>query len=56
MFIVSIALLISSTTVIVCADGSIWLNPFVMVLFNVCRVGVLCLYPCCVGVLVCVLL
>ena len=33
MFIVSKALLISSTTVIVRAGGVIWLNPFVTVLF-----------------------
>ena len=46
MFIVSKALLISSTTVI-------WLNAFAMVLFAVCNaVTVECcvLYPCCVGV------
>ena len=36
MFIVSKALLISSATMIVCAGGAIWLNPFAMVLFNVC--------------------
>ena len=30
------ALLISSATVIVRAGGSIWLNPFPTVLFNVC--------------------
>ena len=36
MFIVSKALLISSTTVIVRAWGVIWLNPFATVLFNVC--------------------
>ena len=36
MFIVSKALLISSATVIVCAGGPIWLNPFAMVLFTVC--------------------
>ena len=35
MFIVSKALLISSATVIVRAGGSIWLNPFATVLFNV---------------------
>ena len=36
MFIVSKALLISSATVIVRAEGAIWLNPFTMVLFTVC--------------------
>ena len=36
MFIVSKALLISSATVIVCAGGAIWLNPFATVLFSVC--------------------
>ena len=53
MFIVSIALLISSVTVIVRAGGAIWLNPFATVLFTVCSVvTVECcvLYPCCVGV------
>ena len=53
MFIVSKAMLISSATVIVCARGAIWLNPFAAVLFNVCSaVTVWCrvLYPCCVGV------
>ena len=53
MFIVSKALLISSTTVIVRAMGVIWLNPFATVLFNVCSaVTVECyaLYPSCVGV------
>ena len=34
MFIVSKALLISSATVIVCAGGAIWLNPFATVLFT----------------------
>ena len=34
MFIVSKALLISSATVIVCAGGAIWLNPFATVLFS----------------------
>ena len=29
-------LLISSATMIVCAKGAIWLNPFATVLFNVC--------------------
>ena len=46
MFIVSKALLISSATVIVRAEGAIWLNPFAMVLFCGCCV----LYPCCMGV------
>ena len=53
MFIVSVALLISSATVIVHAGGAIWLNPFAMVLFSVCSaVNVECcvLYPCCMGV------
>ena len=36
MFIVSKALLMSSATVIVRAGGDIWLNPFAIVLFNVC--------------------
>ena len=36
MFIVSKALLISSTTVIVRAGGAIWLNHFATVLFSVC--------------------
>ena len=36
MFIVSKALLISSATVIVRTGGTIWLNPFDTVLFNVC--------------------
>ena len=36
MFIVSKALLISSATVIVHAGGTIWLNPFATVLFDVC--------------------
>ena len=38
---------------IVRAGGAIWLNPFVTVLFSVCRsVTVWCcvLYPCCMGV------
>ena len=47
MFIVSKALLISSATVIVRAEGAIWLNPFATVLFTVlyrhCRV--LCFVP-----------
>ena len=44
---------VCSATVIVCTGGSIWLNPFATVLFNVCSaVTVQCcvLYPCCVGV------
>ena len=36
IFIVSKALLISSATVIVRAEGGIWLNPFATVLFSVC--------------------
>ena len=54
MFIVSKALLISSTTVIVRAGGAIWLDPFATVVFSVCSaVTVECyvLYPCCMGVL-----
>ena len=50
MFIVLKALLISSATEIVRARGTIWLNPFATVLFNVCSVvTVQCcdLYPCC---------
>ena len=46
---------ISSATVIVRAEGDIWLNPFTTVLFNVCiSVTRKCcvLYPCCVGVFV----
>ena len=43
LIIVSKALLISSATVIVRAGGAIWLNPFAMVLFNVCRV--VCFVP-----------
>ena len=53
MFIVSKALLISSATVIVCAGGATWLNPFATVLLTVCcAITVECcvLYPCCVGV------
>ena len=46
MFIVSKALLISSATVIACAGGAIWLNPFATVLFSVCRhCRVLCFVP-----------
>ena len=36
MFIVSKALLISSATVSVRAEGAIWLKPFATVLFTVC--------------------
>ena len=46
------ALHISSATVIVRAEGAIWLNPY-LGLFTVCSaVAVECciLYPCCVGV------
>ena len=53
MFIMSKALLISSTTVIVRTGGAIWLNPFSTVLFSVCSaVTVECCvsYPCCMGV------
>ena len=53
MFIVAKALLISSATVIVREGGSIWLNPFTTVLFNVCgAVTVECCikYLCCVAV------
>ena len=53
VFIVSKALLIWSATVIVCAGGVIWLNPFATVLFTVCcSVTVECcvLSPCCMGV------
>ena len=55
MFIVSKALLIMSVTVIARAGGTICLNPFATVLFNVCSaVTVWCciVYPCCVGVFV----
>ena len=44
---------------IVRAGGAIWLNPFATMLFTVCSaVTVECcvLYPCCMGVLVCLLL
>ena len=53
IFNVSKVLLISSVTVIVCAGGAIWLNPFATVLFSVCSaVTVECcvLNPCCMGV------
>ena len=59
MFIVSKALLISSATVIVCAGGAIWLNPFATVLFSVCSAVTVewcALYPCCMVCLVCLLL
>ena len=59
MFCASKVLLISSATLIVRAGGAIWLNPFATVLFNVCSsvtVEGCVLYPCCVGVLVCLLL
>ena len=47
MFIVSKALLISSATVIVHAGGTIWLNPFATVLFNVCSaVTSICVVLC----------
>ena len=52
LFIVSKALPISSTTVIVRAGRAIWLKPFLTVLFSVCSaITVECcsLYPCCVG-------
>ena len=46
MFIVSKALFISSATVIVRAEGAIWLNPFATVVFTVCRhCRVLCFVP-----------
>ena len=51
MFIVSKALLISSTIVILRTGGAIWLNPIATVLFNVCSVVTIesyVLYPCCV--------
>ena len=53
MFIVWQASLISSTTVIVRAEGAIWLNPFSTVLFNVCSAVTVewcALFPCCVSV------
>ena len=49
MFIVSKVLLISSEIVSIRAGGAIWLDPFAMVLFTVCRsVTVECcvLYVC----------
>ena len=47
MFIVSKDLLISSATVIVCAGGATWFNPFATVLFTVCSAVtvVLCFVP-----------
>ena len=46
LIIVSKALLISSTAVIVRAGGAIWLDPFATVLFNVCStVTVECFVP-----------
>ena len=61
MFIVSKALLISSTKVSVRARGAIWLNPFATVLFSVCSaVTVECCVAFCTRVawvcLVCLLL
>ena len=54
MFIVSKVLLISSVTVIVRAGGVIWLNPFAMMLFNVCSAVTI---ECCTRVVcVCLLL
>ena len=60
MFIVSIALLISSATVILRAGGVIWLNPFATVLFNVCIAIIVeycflyqCWLLCLVGLLLC---
>ena len=46
MFIVSKALLKSSTTVIVHAEGAIWLSPFSTVLFHVCSTVTV---ECCVS-------
>ena len=45
MFIVSKALFISSATVIVCEGGTILLNTFAKVLFNVCSAVTI---ECCV--------
>ena len=56
MFTVSKAWLISSATVVVRAGGAIWLNPFATVLFSAVTVECCVLYPCCMGVLVCLLL
>ena len=55
MFMVSKALLILSATLNVHEGGTVWLNPFATLLFNVCSaVTVECcvLYPWCVGVFV----
>ena len=49
MFIMSKALQLWSATVIVRAEGAIWLNPFATVLFSVCSAVTLecCVfYPC----------
>ena len=51
MFIVSKALLISSATVIVCAGGAIWLNPFATVLFSVSVCSAITVELCLVPVL-----
>ena len=48
MFIVSKALPISSTTVIVRAWGAIWFNPFATVLFSVKQY--MCVYGACLRV------
>ena len=55
MFIMSKALLISSATVIVRAEGAIWLIPFAMVLFSVCSAVtvVLCFVPVLRGCVCC---
>ena len=45
MFIVSKVFLISNDTVIVCAGGAIWSNPFSTVLFTVCNIVTV---KCCV--------
>ena len=53
MYVYCVESLILSATVIACAGGVIWLNPFSTVLFNVCSaITVECcvLYPCCMGV------
>ena len=44
---------LSSATVIVRAEGAVWLNPFATMLFNVCSAVTVehcVLYPCYVGV------
>ena len=52
MFTVSKALLISSATVIVSADETIWLNPCATVLFSVCSsVTVECPFNFCIALL-----